>query len=937
VLIIGGLSYFPDEFHSSAEVYDPVAGTFTYAGFMNLPRFFHTATRLSDGRVLVEHGYDDYGQPPPPSDIYDPVSGTFSPTGSPLTKRSVHTATLLGNGKVLVTGGADENGDALATTELFDPNSGAYAAGPLLSTARRHHTATQLVDGRVLLVGGSDGCPAECGGEVFDPLAQSFSTTWGMSIPRGAHSATLLNDGGVLVVGGQGSGIDTATAELYEPAANAFTAAGAMAASRWGHTATLLMDGTVLLVGGFGPFASNGVELYMPADIPPSSLVVSPATLTLQPAESGAFTVVDHLGHRRDDALWSVDAPSIVSIDADTGELLALDAGNATVTATVGTVTATAQVTVVASGPLPVGTIRWTAPTPAGLTWKAFVPVTGGGGEAASFIAVNAETGTTVTQLQALMPDGQQLWERWLPVSGDNFVPNQTGGLMFTISDGCDGVNPIELVNIDGATGMQTWRAIGGPGCTVDPPQIAVRHDGAVAIATPGNLAGFPNFMMLDGLTGVPLSVPEIPPSTFTSITGQQTAGYSRVGPTMVDVEGTVHLLFEKRIVAYPPQVVDTRMWLMSVRSNQTWTTTQITTPDADRNLFPGRIIPDGSGGLLVTWIDSPIVASGQPPAQNVLRAARVASGGGITVFDIPLTLPLDLLHPPDSSLPTNPEFVLGENGTAFVSYGASVASFNINTGASAWTYSGTSDVTLVAAARDGSLFTKTPAGDGTDTIMRFASGGGMSSSTLGLPTLGHVANELWASNQSNSSGMAIGELINWASTGWFQPSPGGQQRVKGLYRDRPGVPGLQDAAFEMMDALRKLATKWEYGGMICKRGEDYLWTRLETSEDAGFVDVIGLAGPDCANAGASIVADVHVHLPHGLGEPNPSTQDLINANTYTDWLFYLSVQSPNSKPPLYRYLRYKGPGASVANTCTWTNVRWVRHNGIEWVTCTAP
>src|ERR1051326_4291181 len=63
--------------------------------------------------------------------------GTFAPTGSMTTPRAWHTATLLTNGKVLITGGSANvliAGGSVgmevpaATAELYDPGSGTFTA-----------------------------------------------------------------------------------------------------------------------------------------------------------------------------------------------------------------------------------------------------------------------------------------------------------------------------------------------------------------------------------------------------------------------------------------------------------------------------------------------------------------------------------------------------------------------------------------------------------------------------------------------------------------------------------------------------------------------------------------------------------------------------------------------------------------------------------------
>jgi len=111
---------------SQTELYDPANATFAAAPNMTLCRYYHTATLLPSGIVMIAGGasYDvgPYQANLASVEIYDFSSGTFGWIGNMNAGRQIHTATLLGDGRVLLAGGVGAPGySALATAEVYTP------------------------------------------------------------------------------------------------------------------------------------------------------------------------------------------------------------------------------------------------------------------------------------------------------------------------------------------------------------------------------------------------------------------------------------------------------------------------------------------------------------------------------------------------------------------------------------------------------------------------------------------------------------------------------------------------------------------------------------------------------------------------------------------------------------------------------------------------
>jgi uncharacterized protein (TIGR03437 family) len=124
VLIAGGISDSEDGTLNEASLYDPHGGTLRSTGLMLFSRDIHTATLLADGHVLIVGGYDgdayDTGVPVlTDGEDYDPSTGSFTSAGSLVHLREGHTATLLSDGRVLIAGGGAYH--TQTTAELYIP------------------------------------------------------------------------------------------------------------------------------------------------------------------------------------------------------------------------------------------------------------------------------------------------------------------------------------------------------------------------------------------------------------------------------------------------------------------------------------------------------------------------------------------------------------------------------------------------------------------------------------------------------------------------------------------------------------------------------------------------------------------------------------------------------------------------------------------------
>jgi len=260
VLVVGGYGGTGLFGIANAEIFDPVAVTWTSVPNMAFRRWYPTATTLPDGRILVTAGWQTTAHTNAGiSEIYNLATNTWTQlTNANNPFETYPFLYVLPDGRVIHLGGTEFATDTdvldlnTQTWSVIDPNivDGASATMYLPSQFMKAGSATDSQG-----VGPSSNTTFVL--DMTQPTP-AWRQTPSMAYPRSFMNLTMLPDGNVLATGGEtdknGGTIANAVyaAELWSPTTQTWSTMASMHTPREYHGTALLLPDARVLVSGMG-------------------------------------------------------------------------------------------------------------------------------------------------------------------------------------------------------------------------------------------------------------------------------------------------------------------------------------------------------------------------------------------------------------------------------------------------------------------------------------------------------------------------------------------------------------------------------------------------------------------------------------------------------------------------------------------------------------
>jgi hypothetical protein len=284
--------------------FDPLTNAWARLGDMNYKRWYPTATRLSDGRLLALSGSSNgcnscFVQTP---EVFNLTTNSWTLLPAAAANIPYYPfAYVIPDGRIVQVGSSEQ----ATTTRVLDVASQTWST--IDARVIDAGSSTMYRPGMVLKAGtASDGNtpvrPSSASAFVIDMTAPApaWQPTGSMANPRAFLNLTTLPNGSVLATGGESTadGINLANAvyaaEVWSPATGTWSTLASASIPRLYHSVALLLPDGRVLVGGSGNDGAVPVELNYEIFSPPYLFQGTRPVISLAPGTVGfaqGFTV----------------------------------------------------------------------------------------------------------------------------------------------------------------------------------------------------------------------------------------------------------------------------------------------------------------------------------------------------------------------------------------------------------------------------------------------------------------------------------------------------------------------------------------------------------------------------------------------------------------------------------------------------------------------
>jgi hypothetical protein len=286
----------PEDGTVNTNIYNPATDTWAQASAMHYLRWYPTATRLPDGRILATSGTAS-GVVQPIPEVYDPAHNTWTALTSAQNYIPPYPFMfVLPDGRIVQVGAFTNPTDI----QVLNPANWTWSTvDPTVNDAG---SAVMYQPGKILRAGSSGGpgttsATSSAAASVLDMTAASpkLQNVAAMANPRAFLNMTVLPDDNVLVTGGDrthyiyDSTGAVYAAESWSPVTRQWTTLASSKVPRYYHsTAVLLPDGRVVVGGGWGTTSTTDGKEHSYEIFSPPYLFKGPRpTITAAPGSVG--------------------------------------------------------------------------------------------------------------------------------------------------------------------------------------------------------------------------------------------------------------------------------------------------------------------------------------------------------------------------------------------------------------------------------------------------------------------------------------------------------------------------------------------------------------------------------------------------------------------------------------------------------------------------